>query len=368
MIRKINFLIPNIDDGGIEKNLIILSDFFITKNYDVRIIYSRISVKIKNKLNPKISLIKSKKIFFLDSFNSRINNSINCFIHCLFKVKFEKDSILFSMQDHPFGILLSLFKKIPCLIRIANHPIGSLKFFNNFFFYKIKLFIKTLFYNFASIIVCNSNQSSNFFKKSLFLNKKIYTIYNPIKDILVKQNSFKRNKYHLLTIGRLENQKNLAGLIMSLSILLKKNKKFRLTIVGKGSEKQKLINLSKNLKIEKKITFKDFAKPDIYYKKEGIFILNSFFEGLPNVLLEAMQYKIPIISTNCLSGPSEILKNGRYGYLVNVNDSIGLANQIEKVTLNFRDALKKAKCAYKSLNRFSIKTQCDKYEKAIKAL
>ena len=153
MIRKINFLIPNIDDGGIEKNLIILSDFFITKNYDVRIIYSRISVKIKNKLNPKISLIKSKKIFFLDSFNSRINNSINCFIHCLFKVKFEKDSILFSMQDHPFGILLSLFKKIPCLIRIANHPIGSLKFFNNFFFYKIKLFIKTLFYNFASIIV-----------------------------------------------------------------------------------------------------------------------------------------------------------------------------------------------------------------------
>jgi glycosyltransferase involved in cell wall biosynthesis len=364
MIKKINFLIPNIDDGGIEKNLIILSNFFIEKNYDVKIIYTRISKKIKNKLNPKISLTKSKKIIYLNFFNSRINNSINCFIYCLF-IKFEKDSILFSMQDHPFGIFLSLFKKIPCLIRVANHPIGSLKFFNNFFVYKIKLFIKVLFYNFASIIICNSNQSSNFFRKSLFLTKKIYTIYNPIKDIIVKKNSFKRNKYNLLTIGRLENQKNLTGLIVALSILLKKNKKIRLTIVGKGSEKQKLINLSKYLKIKKKIIFKEFSKPDIYYKKEGIFILNSFFEGLPNVLIEAIQYKIPIISTNCFSGPVEILKNGKYGYLVKVDDSIGLANQIDKVILNYPDAIKKTKKAYMSLDRFSIQTQCEKYEKII---
>jgi glycosyltransferase involved in cell wall biosynthesis len=152
---------------------------------------------------------------------------------------------------------------------------------------------------------------------------------------------------------------------MSLSILLKKNKKFRLTIVGKGSEKQKLINLSKNLKIEKKITFKDFSKPDNYYKKKGIFILNSFFEGLPNVLLEAIQYRIPIVSTNCFSGPAEILKNGKYGYLVNVNDSIGLANQINKVILNYPDAMQKTKKAYKSIDRFSIITQCEKYKKIV---
>ena len=368
MIKKIIFFIPNIDDGGIEKNLITLSNFFIVKNYSVKIIYSRITKNIKNKLSSKISLVKSKEVLNLNFLNPRINNSINCFIYCLFKIKFENNSVLFSMQDHPFGILLSLFKRIHCLIRIANHPIGSLKYFNNFIIYKMKLFVKILFYNYASIIVCNSSETSNFFKKSLFSNKKIFTIYNPIKKIIIKKDLFRRNKYNLLTIGRLENQKNLTGLIIALSIILKKNKQIKLTIVGKGSEKQKLIHLSKNLKINKKIIFKNFSKPDIYYKKEGIFILNSFFEGLPNVLLEAIQYKIPIISTNCFSGPAEILKNGKYGYLVKVNDPMDLANQIEKVISKYSDALKKTKHAHKSLSRFSITTQCEKYEKAIKTL
>ena len=159
----------------------------------------------------------------------------------------------------------------------------------------------------------------------------------------IKSKSLKRNKYRLLTVGRLENQKNLTGLIEALSIVIKRNKKIKLTILGKGSEKLKLVNLSKSLKIEKNIIFKDFSKPDIYYKKEGIFILNSFFEGLPNVLLEAIQYKIPIISTNCFSGPAEILKNGKYGYLVKVNDPMDLANQIERVISKYSDALKKNK-------------------------
>lgn len=368
MIKKIIFFVPNIDDGGIEKNLIILSNFFIKKKYEVEIIYSRITKNINDKLNSKISLTKTKKLLNFKFFNSRINNSINCFIYCLFKIKIKNDAALFSMQDHPFAILLSFFKKKSCLIRIANHPIGSLKFFNNLINYKIKIFIKIFFYHFASVIICNSNQSSNFFRKSLLINKKIYTIYNPIENIVKKNKSTKRNKYRLLTVGRLENQKNLTGLIEALSIVIKKNKKIKLIILGKGSEKLKLVNLSKSLKIQKNIIFKNFSKPDIYYKKEGVFILNSFFEGLPNVLLEAIQYKIPIISTNCYSGPSEILKNGKYGYLVKVNEPIGLANQIEKVILNYSVALKKTKKAHNSLNRFSIRAQCEKYEKILKAL
>ena len=368
MIKKITFFIPNIHDGGIEKNLIILSNFFIERNYEVRIIYSKITKNIKNKINSKISLIKSKEVLNLKFLDSRVNNSINCLVYCLFKVKFKNDSVLFSMQDHPFGILLSFFKKIPCLIRIGNHPMGSLKFFNTFIKYKLKIYIKIFFYHFASVIVCNSNKTSVFFKRSLFTNKKIYTIYNPIKHINKKHTSFKRNKFNLLTVGRLENQKNLTGLIEALSIVIKENNKIKLTIVGKGSEKQKLINLSKSLKIENKILFKGFSDPDLYYKKEGVFILNSYFEGLPNVLLEAIQYKIPIISTNSFSGPAEILKSGRYGYLVKVNDPKGLAKQIQKVLLNYSDALKKADKAHKSLHRFNIKTQCIKFDKIIKNL
>ena len=131
--------------------------------------------------------------------------------------------------------------------------------------------------------------------------------------------------------------------------------------MGKGSEKNYLIKLSKELKIQNNIIFKGYSKPDLYYKKKGIFILNSFFEGLPNVLIEAMQYKIPIISTDCLSGPKEILKNGKYGTLVNVRDYKDLAIKIEKNITNYESALMRASKAHNSLNRFLVDKQCEKY-------
>ena len=78
MRKKIIFFAPNIEDGGIEKNLILLSDYFIKHNNSVQIVYSKISNKIKKKLNKKLILTKStfSVNFYL---NHRINNSINCF-------------------------------------------------------------------------------------------------------------------------------------------------------------------------------------------------------------------------------------------------------------------------------------------------
>ena len=367
MNKKIIFFIPNIDDGGIEKNLILLSNYFIKKNYDVEIIFSRISSKISSQINHKIIYKKAIKYFEFNFLNDRINNAINCFIFFLFKIKTTKNSLIFSMQDHPFGIILSKIKNIPCIIRIANHPVSSLRFFNTYFKYRLKLFIKFFFYHFASIIICNSKESSNYFKNSFLFKKKIFTIYNPIlpKKVISKH---KRNKYELLTIGRLEKQKNLEGLIKAFTIVQKKIPKLRLTIVGKGSKKKSLKNLAINLKIKKYVIFKNFSKPDIFYKQKGIFILNSFFEGLPNVLIEAMQYKIPIISSKCQSGPKEILKNGKYGYLSLVDNEFDLAKKIEYVISNYSKALVKSKSGIKSLKRFSIEEQCQKYFKIIKNL
>ena len=367
MIKDIIFFIPNIDDGGIERNLILLSNYFLKKKYKVKILYSRISPKIKHNLNSKIIFKKTNNYLNLNFFNSRINNAINCFLSSLINIKFSKDSVLFSMQDHPFTIILSFFKKVPSVIRIANHPIGSLKFFNNFLLFRIKLWIKIFFYHFSTVIICNSIESSSYFKKTLFFKKKIYCIYNPISKKVLKKN-YPRNKFEIVTVGRLEKQKNLIGLIKAISIVSIKNSKIKLTIVGKGSLKEKLTKYVKLNRLNKFIKFKKFSKPDIYYKTKGILILNSFFEGLPNVLLEGMQYKIPIISTKCQSGPNEILKKGKYGYLTEIDNENDVAKKILEVILNYPKANNKAKNAYKSLDRFMADSQCKKYDKIIKNL
>ena len=137
--KKIIFFIPNLERGGIEKNFLILSNYFANKNYKIEVLYSKISKDILLKINKKIVLKKSinyVKILNL-FFSNRIANSINCFFYFIFKQKKEKNSIIISMQDHPFAIILGKIKNINCILRIANHPQASLKFFNNkiFFFY-----------------------------------------------------------------------------------------------------------------------------------------------------------------------------------------------------------------------------------------
>lgn len=361
MKKKIVFFIPNVDDGGIEKNLILLSNFFFLENFDIEILYTRISSKVKSRINKNIKLIKSKKYININFLSERINNSINCFIYSIFNLEVKKKTIIFSLQDHPFAITLSKIKNTPVIVRIANHPISSLKYFNNFFKYKLKLFIKIFFYNFSTFIICNSKESADFFKTKLNIKRKVSYIYNPIEIRKLNKKKFKRKKFEIVTIGRLEKQKNVIGTLDAISIVSKNFKKIKLSIVGKGSEKETIIKYASKINIKKNIDFHDFCNPRIFYQKKGLFILNSFFEGLPNVLIEALSFKIPIISSRCRSGPKEILNNGKFGYLVNVDDPEDLAKKIEYVLKNYDKALSKSKLGFKSLNRFSYKKQANKY-------
>jgi len=362
-IKKIIFFIPNIEQGGIEKNFLILTKFFANKNYNVEVLYSKISKDILSKIDKRITLKKSQnyiKIFnFI--FSIRVINSINCFIYFIFKLKKEKNSIIFSMQDHPFAIMLSKIKKLNSIIRIANHPNSSLKFFNNKISFYIKLFIKIFFYRFANGIICNSKSSALFLKK--IINNNIETIYNPI--LLKKKIKNKKRQNILLSVGRLEKQKNFEGLINAFNIVLHKFPKYKLMIIGSGSQKNILKKKITQLQISNKVIFKSFTKPDSFFLTSKIFILNSFFEGMPNVILESLSYKCPVISANCESGPREILKNGKYGYLVPINKPELLARKIKFTLNNYKKAKSKANKAFLYLKEFSHKKQCEKYERFV---
>ena len=154
---------PTIEGGGIEKNLLILTDFFIKKNFTVYLFYSSINESIKQKLNTKIIKKKSKKYIFFNCFNKRIWDSLNCSINLFFLINEKKQSIIFSLQSSIFSIIISKLKNIKIVTRIANHPTASLLFFNNFLFYKIKINIKTLIYKLSDGIICNSIESKKFF-------------------------------------------------------------------------------------------------------------------------------------------------------------------------------------------------------------
>jgi glycosyltransferase involved in cell wall biosynthesis len=359
-MKNIIFVIPNIERGGIEKNLIILSNYFIKKNYNVKIIFSKISSEVKKNLRKKITLIKCTKIINLRFISPRILNSINCFLYILLNYKFNKEQVILSFQDHPISILISKIKKIPCVIRIANHPIGSLKYFNNKLQFYIKINIKKFFYYFASGIICNSKSSTFFFKK-IYKNKEIITIYNPSKKSENNNNKIER-KNQIVSVGRLQNQKNFYGLIKAFALIKDKLKKTKLIIVGSGSEYKKLKQIAKKLNLISRVNFLKYQNPTEIIKNSKLFVLNSLWEGLPNILIECHNYKTPVLSSDCLSGPREILQHGKLGYLTPVNNERLLAKKIIYIFKNYKFAKKKSELAWKKLDRYNELNQCRKFE------
>lgn len=366
--KRIIFFSPNIEDGGIEKNIVILGNYLIKKKFKVEILYHKISSNIKSKLDKAIILTNTKKINLNFFFNKRINNSINCFIYLVLKKKIDEKSILLSFQDHPLAIVASKLKKIKCAIRIANHPIGSLKYFNNKILFYTKLFIKIFFYQFANKIISNSRETDSFFKKKILFKNKTCFIYNPgffksnQKIINTKRNNI------LLSVGRLHKQKNFTLLLNVFKKISEKFPKYKLIIIGKGPEKKKILTFARKLSIYSRIKLYGFCDPKKFYKTSKLFILSSLFEGLPNVLLESQNYQLPIVSTNCKSGPKEILKNEKYGFLSKENDVDSLVKKILYALNNYELAQSKAKKGYQDLNRFNSKVQCENYIKVLSKL
>jgi len=129
----------------------------------------------------------------------------------------------------------------------------------------------------------------------------------------------------ILGAGRFTRQKDFPTLIKAFA-LLHQQKECRLVILGKGGDQQACRELAESLGVEKDIDFPGFdSNPFRYMRHAALFVLSSAWEGSPNVLCEALAVGTPVVSTNCPSGPFEILQNGKYGILVPVGDAEALA-------------------------------------------
>ena len=142
----------------------------------------------------------------------------------------------------------------------------------------------------------------------------------------------KSNNFNILSIGRLTKQKNFILLINTVIKLSKKYRNINLLIIGNGDLKNHLTNKIKNHKNIKIINWKNELKK--YYLNSDLFVLPSYYEGLPNVLIDAVNNEIPIISTNC-SGASDILHKNSGGFIVPVNNQNELEKRIIFVMENY---------------------------------
>ena len=201
----------------------------------------------------------------------------------------------------------------------------------------------SLIYQLSTKIVAVSDGVGDDIRKcTIGLSNKIITIYNPIVPPAVEVASVKASERTgpslIVSVGRLEPQKNPGLLIRAFSIVCKNNSNVNLLFVGDGSLRSELEKSCRDLNLEDRIQFLGFSpNPYEVLRNADLFVLSSNYEGLGNVIIEALFCGLPIVSTDCPSGPSELLMNGTYGSLVPVDDEVALAAAIKSELSNKRE-------------------------------
>lgn len=135
----------------------------------------------------------------------------------------------------------------------------------------------------------------------------------------------------ILGVGRLSPEKGFSSLIRAFA-LVRRNHSSRLVILGEGSERAGLDRLARELGIRGEVDLPGFvARPYPYMARAAVVVLSSLTEGLPTVLIESLALGTPVVSTDCESGPREILQGGSVGRLVPVGDVHAMAREITSV-------------------------------------
>ena len=135
----------------------------------------------------------------------------------------------------------------------------------------------------------------------------------------------------ILSVGRLARVKDFPTLLRAFREITRR-RSVRLIILGEGSWRRRLEHMVRRLGLEAIVSMPGWiSNPYAFMSRASVLVLSSKREGLGNVLIEAMACGCPCVSTNCPSGPSEILENGRFGPLVPVGSESALANAIERV-------------------------------------
>ena len=311
--KKIIFVIPKYKVGGAENVMIALANEL--SKYDIKIFFVILSQSNKIKLNGKINLINLN--------SKRVINSIyklNTLINTI------KPEVCFSTISHT-NIALFLASKISkhkckIFLRESNNIFESIK--NKNFLYKM-IFMKLLKFSYQnSILLSPSKHLSNEIKKNFCIKKKVFNLPNPI--ILKKIIKNKKKIYDFINIASLTDQKDHLTLLKAFQIALKTNKKLKLVIIGEGVLKLRILEFIKENKLKNNVLLLNYKKNFLeYVNKSKLFILSSQYEGYPNVLLDAANNSLPIISTNCKYGPSEILFYGKYGKLFEIGNYFKLS-------------------------------------------
>ena len=356
---KINlfFFIPSLEFGGAGNAIINLINSINKKKFNVTLFYQG-----KNKYKNYISSnIKQYKLYS----NRTYINFITIKKFLKKKLDYNRKNIFIS-NIHFANLLAIIYLRSINNLKIVIFERTSLRELDlktNDYFIKNRLikYLISKLYGYTDLVLTNSKNTSKDLKKISVYSEVVYSCL--INKILKKRKIKKKKYLKFISVGRLEKQKDYRTLLKAVKSI--KSKNFKLFIYGEGSQKQELKRLITKLKIDNIVELKGHEEnKDKIYLDANLLILTSVYEGLPNCIIEALNYNVPVIASD-IGGNKEILANSKYGNTFRNQNHNHLAYNVEKFIKNPNILEKKSALSKKHLNKFLKRNTTLTFEKKL---
>lgn len=357
--KKISIILPNFRGGGAERLHIYLANDWVEHGFVVEFIVLRNEGELIPLLAPEIQI----KDLAVD----RMRDAIIPLAHH-FRSS-DIDIILAAMWPLTSVSIFSwLFSNRQARIFVIDHVYLTMSCKN-----ELKININILkavmraTYHFShGIIAVAEGVKKDIMSLGRLKASNVKVIYNPAtKGVSPHRESLSmRNQlwgegftYHILSVGSLKPQKDHITLIKAFAIVAKKINA-KLTILGDGDLKDEIVNFININGLANRVSMPGFVlNTESYFRTADLFVNSSRWDGLPLVLIEALEFGVPVVSTDCPSGPAEILENGKYGILVPVNNPEALAVAIK----NSLEAQNNINALINRAQDFTIRKISDQY-------
>ncbi len=317
--------------GGVERVMINLARGFVSRGLEVDMVLGRVTGPLLDQVPPGVRLV--------DLGVSRMHSALPGLVRYLRR---ERPQALLSALDHSnvIALVARALARVPTRVVVSIH-FNTAQVIQHATSLRDRLLrvwtYPTYTYWADAVVAVSQGAAEDLIRYSRIPPEKIHVIYNPV----VTPELFRAAEEPLedpwfapgeppaiLGVGRLTAQKDFPTLIRAFGLVLKEQPA-RLVILGEGEERPGLEALVQELGIADRVRLPGFvSNPYKYMKRASVFVLPSRWEGFGNVLVEALALGTPVVSTDCPSGPAEILEGGKWGRLVPMENPRALANAI----------------------------------------
>lgn len=343
-MKKIDILIPNFEDFGAQRVAINVANG-LAADYEVSFVTFADNGPFKGYLDSKITTIK------LDYGRSNIPK-FRIFPRFVRYWKYAKNNstdiaIAFSPVANLVILFAKLFKKdLKTIIQEHGFPSLAIKDRQNMgpLLELVFRFVIFKLYNISDIFLCITEAIKEDFINNFNTKKEIIRVVrNPVDIIKLRQLAkedtndvyLDPKKKYLVSIGRLVDQKNYFRLLRIFAIVKKRVTELELIIFGEGQDRNGLINFAAELGLASAFHLPGFhINPYASLAKADCFCLASNWEGLPQVIAEAMLLGTAVVANDCPSGPSEMIEDGKTGRLIKLGDEQAFAEAIIDLLAN----------------------------------